>query len=290
MNTSTYISAYSVEDLSTQERSLIAAHHRTSLDSLLKVELRNAARNKWLLIYFAFFVALSEGLFRFTGMADKVFVTLMSIMTIVVPLISIMFSVMQVYNTREFTELLLSQPVRRSTVFVSSFLATSLPLVLSFCVGAGIPLLAHSFGDRDLIGRTLLLLVNGALLTCSFSALAFAIATKMDERAKGFGASLMVWFFCAVVYDGLFLFLLYALSDYPTERFALVLSFLNPIDLSRIMLSLVLDQSALMGYTGAIYKQFFGSWQGMSLALSVLTMWAIIPVIVARRTFLRKDF
>ncbi len=265
-------------------------HSKDTLDTLLKLELRNALRNKWVIVYFLFFMVLSEGLFRFTGMADKVFVTLMSVMIVVTPLISIMFSVMQVYNAREFTEMLLSQPVHRSTVFASSFLSTFLPLALCFCVGAGVPLVLHSIGDTELMKRTMLLLINGALLSCSFSAIAFAIATRVDERAKGFGTALMVWFFCSVVYDGLFLFALFAFSDYPTERFALIMSFLNPIDLSRIMLSLVLDQSALMGYTGAIYKQFFGSWQGMSLALGVLVIWAVVPVLIARRTFLRKDF
>ncbi len=261
-----------------------------TLDTLLKLELRNTVRNKWIIVYFAFFFILSEGLFQFTGMADKVFVTLMSVMIVVSPLISIMFSVMQVYNSREFTEMLLSQPIPRSTVFASSFLSTVLPLALCFAVGAGLPLIIHSAGDIELLKRSALLLVNGCLLSCAFSAIAFAIATRVDERAKGFGAALMVWFFCSVVYDGIFLFALFALSDYPTERFALVMSFLNPIDLSRIMLSLVLDQSALMGYTGAIYKQFFGSWQGMSLALTALSFWAIVPILFARRSFLKKDF
>ncbi len=261
-----------------------------TLDTLLKVELRNTIRSKWIIVYFAFFMVLSEGLFRFTGLTDKVFVTLMSVMIVVTPLISIMFSVMQVYNSREFTEMLLSQPVPRGTVFFSSFLSTVLPLMLCFCGGAGIPLFLHSLGDPSMVKRSALLLLNGGLLTCSFSAIAFAISTKIEERSKGFGAALMVWFFSSVVYDGLFLFLLYAFSDYPTERFALIMSFINPIDLSRITLSLLLDQSALMGYTGAIYKNFFGSWEGMAIAMGVLTLWAVVPVLIARRTFLRKDF
>lgn len=261
-----------------------------TLDTLLKYEVRNTLRNKWIFVYFLFFMVLSEGLFRFTGSSEKVFVTLMSVMIIVTPLISIMLGSMQVYNSREFTELLLSQPVHRTTVFIASFLGVMLPPALCFSVGAGIPLIAHSLGDTVMLQHSLLLLTTGALLSCSFSAIAFALTTKIEERARGFGAVLMVWFFSSVLYDGILLFLLYALSDYPTERFALVMSFLNPIDLARITLSLVLDQSALMGYTGALYKSFFGSWQGLGLALTVLTIWTLMPVVLARRVFLRKDF
>ena len=261
-----------------------------TLDTILKYEIRNTLRNKWIGVYFLFFMLLSEGLFRFTGLPEKVFVTLMSVMIIVSPLISIMYSSMQVYNSREFTELLLSQPVQRTTVFIASFLGVMLPPALCFSLGAGIPLVAHSLGNTELLKNAALLLVTGALLSCSFSAIAFAITTKIEERARGFGASLMVWFFSSVMYDGILLFFLYALSDYPTERFALIMSFCNPIDLARITLSLLLDQSALMGYTGALYKNFFGSGEGLALSLGVLGMWTIAPVFIARRVFLHKDF
>jgi Cu-processing system permease protein len=38
------------------------------------------------------------------------------------------------------------------------------------------------------------------------------------------------------------------------EKFTLLLSALNPIDLGRIFMMLKMDVSALMGYTGALYK------------------------------------
>ncbi len=39
------------------------------------------------------------------------------------------------------------------------------------------------------------------------------------------------------------------------------LSALNPIDLSRILILLQLDVSAMMGYTGAVFKDFFGTYR-----------------------------
>jgi Cu-processing system permease protein len=45
-----------------------------------------------------------------------------------------------------------------------------------------------------------------------------------------------------------------------------------------------------MGYTGAIYKAFFGSALGMSFAIGVMVLWAVVPLYFAVRVFKRKDF
>ena len=64
---------------------------------------------------------------------------------------------------------------------------------------------------------------------------------------------------------------------------------LNPIDLSRILILLKMDVSALMGYTGAVFKDFFGTTAGFGLAILVLMLWAIIPLAISVRKFNRKD-
>lgn len=47
------------------------------------------------------------------------------------------------------------------------------------------------------------------------------------------------------------------LTDYPLEKATLTLVLLNPVDLGRILMLMQLDISALMGYTGAFFQQFF---------------------------------
>jgi Cu-processing system permease protein len=66
-------------------------------------------------------------------------------------------------------------------------------------------------------------------------------------------------------------------------------SALNPIDLSRILILLQLDVSAMMGYTGAIFKDFFGTTTGMLISLLVLLTWVSLPVWLSVRNFNRKD-
>ena len=64
---------------------------------------------------------------------------------------------------------------------------------------------------------------------------------------------------------------------------------LNPLDLARIVVLLQFDTAALMGYTGAVYQDFFGSQLGMLIASAVLLLWVAVPLVVAVRRFKRMD-
>ena len=83
--------------------------------------------------------------------------------------------------------------------------------------------------------------------------------------------------------------ILFAFSDYPLEKITLVLASLNPVDLGRIFIMLQMDVSALMGYTGAVYKEFFNSQVGMFYTLGVMLIWIILPLALANRSFSKKD-
>jgi Cu-processing system permease protein len=52
---------------------------------------------------------------------------------------------------------------------------------------------------------------------------------------------------------------------------------------------LKMDVSALMGYTGALYQDFFGSYTGMLFTTGVMFLWVVVPLYAALRTFKKKD-
>ena len=129
----------------------------------------------------------------------------------------------------------------------------------------------------------------GCLLTLAFISLAFLASTLTSDKAKGIGLSLMIWFYCAIVFDGLVLLFLFSFSDYPLEKAMILLTALNPVDLGRVMILLQLDISALMGYTGALYQKFFGGGYGMIFSVVLQILWIIIPLHFALRVFRKKD-
>lgn len=93
-----------------------------------------------------------------------------------------------------------------------------------------------------------------------------------------------------MVYDGLFLMSLIIFEEYPLDTFSLVSTMLNPIDLSRILILLKLDISALLGYTGAIFKKFFGTDLGFLTSMAILLLWTALPIGILRYKAKRKDF
>lgn len=133
------------------------------------------------------------------------------------------------------------------------------------------------------------MLLTGSLLTLVFSSIAFYASVRSRDKARGIGVALLLWFYFALIFDGLMLLILFAFSDYPLERLTLVLSSLNPIDLGRIFIMLKMDVSALMGYTGALYKNFFGSYSGMLFTIGIMLVWMAVPLVLAIQAFKKKD-
>ena len=257
---------------------------------IFKYSFYDLLRSRWSLIYFLFYLVITSGLLYLSGSESKVIITLMNVILVLNPLISTIFGVMYFYNSREFTELLLAQPVERSKIFLGQYFGLSTSLALSFLLGVGIPFLAGGVLFSPEILNFSVLLIVGLALTYIFCAFAFWIALRFDHRIKGFGLAILFWLFMAVIYDGILLSLIVTFSEYPLEKFALISTVLNPVDLSRILILLQLDISALMGYTGAVFSKFFGSGLGLILAFASLFIWWLIPVLGMLQTGRRKDF
>ena len=79
------------------------------------------------------------------------------------------------------------------------------------------------------------------------------------------------------------------ITFYPLEKIVVAISALNPIDLGRILILLKLDISALMGYTGAVFRDFFGTKTGMIVAFFTLLLWSAIPIWISTKKFKKMD-
>lgn len=257
---------------------------------ILKYSFSDLIRSRWSYVYFIFYLVISVVLLFLNNDLAKAVITLMNITNVLIPLIGTIFGVMYYYDSREFTELLLAQPITRKTIFLGQYIGLALSLSMSLTLGLGLPFIFYGIFESAAIWDFLLLIVVGVFLTFIFVALAFNIAIRNENKIKGFGYAILVWLFLAVVYDGIFLTSLLVFKDYPLDKFSLVATMFNPIDLSRILILLKLDISALLGYTGAVFKQFFGSNMGVLSALGVLTLWVVVPVSGILLKAKKKDF
>lgn len=249
-----------------------------------KYVLYDIIRNKVIIAYALFLFAISFGMFQLDSDGGKVILSLLNIILIVVPLISLVFSTIHYYNSYEFIELMLSQPFSRTKIILSEYFGTTLSLATAYLVGVGVPVCLYNFTPTGVA-----LVFTGFVLTIIFCSLAFLASVKSKDKARGIGVALLLWFYFALIYDGLVLLVLFLFSDYPLEKLTLLLSSLNPIDLARIFIMLKMDISALMGYTGATYKDFFGSGAGIMYTVGIMLLWMVIPLWLAVRSFRKKD-
>ncbi len=252
---------------------------------LLKYALYDILKSRFAMIYTLFMILVAVSIYQVSDDLSKVSLSLMNIMIMIVPLISAVFATTHFYNNLEFIELMLAQPVKRSHVFLSQLLAVILMLSLSILIGFGLPMLIWG-ADSSLIT----LLGVGVVLSTVFAGFAFLASVMTRDKAKAIGISLGLWIYFSLVYDGFVLYLIYSFADYPLEKVTLGLVMLNPVDLSRILMLMQLDISALMGYTGAFFKQFFNSGLGMLIIVISLSVWLVVPVGLSGWIFGKKDF
>jgi len=251
---------------------------------IIKYILYDILRTRFILFYTIFLGISTFALFQLDSDSGKVVLSLLNIVLMVVPLVSVVFTTIHFYNSYEFIELMLAQPIHRRVVFLGEYLSVSLSLCVAYLAGVGLPIFLFG-GDSSAVT----LLFTGIILTLVFVSLAFLSSVLTRDKAKAIGIALLFWFYFSLIYDGWLLWVVYTFNDYPLEKVTLTLIAFNPVDLARIIMLLQLDIAALMGYTGAFYQEFFGSSLGILFSTSILFLWIILPVWIALRIFARKD-
>lgn len=255
------------------------------LIELLKYELINVLRARWLFFYGAGFFVFTLSILQFGGDSDKVVASLLNFVLLLAPIVSILYSSMYWYNSESFTIMLLTQPLKRSHIFLASWSAVFLALSGSFAIGTS---LALTFFHQSGFDTTLLIII-GIVLTGIYAGLGTLIAVFINDRMKGIGVTFLAWLYFAIIHDALIFGVVSVFSDYPVEIPALTLASLNPIDLARMTLLLSLDLSAMMGYTGRILQTFLSKPAGLITVVVLLAFWLTVPLFIGVKIFKKKD-
>src|SRR4030095_14787649 len=132
-------------------------------DCMLKLSryvLYDILRSKVVIAYTIFLLVVSFSLFQLEENHSKAILSLLNIVLIVVPLISMIFTTIHYYNSYEFIELMLSQPLSRTRILLSEYSGVTLSLLSAFFIGVGLPVLMFAFDETGMA-----LLFTGAALT-----------------------------------------------------------------------------------------------------------------------------
>src|SRR5690606_28188211 len=219
---------------------------------ITKFVIQDLFRNWIIILYMVFLLVAGFGFFMLEGQVDKAILGILNLVLLVVPMMTVIFSTIYYYNMYEFMVLLLAQPLKRRTVLGSIFLGLALTFGLALLLGLGLPLMIMHPSEISVV-----LLLVGLMLTFIFISLAILGGLWARDKAKGMGIALLFWVYFVLIFDGIILLLMYNFSDYPIEKAVLFITFLNPVDLGRILVLMQTEAAALMGYSGAIFRQFF---------------------------------
>lgn len=252
--------------------------------TIVKYVLLDLLRNRIIIVYTLILAALSLSVLNIDNNTSKGLLSLLNITLLFVPIISILFATIYLFNSIEFTELLLAQPIKRRTMLLSEYIGIAFALSVAYLLGIGLPLIFIAPCIASVM-----LLISGLFLTLIFSALALLIFVLFKDKTKGIGASIILALFFTLLFDGLLIGFIYSFGDYPIDKAVIGLISFNPIDLARVLVLLKLDVAVLMGYSGALFKKFLGSSFGSIYTIVCMLFWVILPLLLSVRKFKRKD-
>lgn len=189
------------------------------------------------------------------------------------------------------TELLLVQPLSRTTVFLGR--AAGLAVVVGGVGLAGLGLAGAVVGiaaGPEGLGGYLGVVAGSVGVGLAGLALGILIGLRTRRRSAAVGTALAAWFCLAVLYDFVAIALLQFIGSGEPGPLLLGLLALNPIDGVRALLLTVLGADVLLGPTGAAMLELLGARGGGVLILASLILALVLPLALARRLFLRRDF
>ena len=141
---------------------------------IIRIILMDVLKSKFIMIYTCLLFMMSMSVFNLEDNYTKGLLSLLNLILLTIPLVSIMYSTSYIYNSSEFVELLLSQPVKRSKIWISLFIGLVLAFVFAFMIGMGLPILLYAFSSVGIMMLVIGLMVS--LYTCSCSDIAWFLS------------------------------------------------------------------------------------------------------------------
>src|SRR5688500_8503353 len=120
-------------------------------NKIQKFILFDILKNKIVIAYTLLLAVLAWSVFSLEEDSHKEVLTLLNLVLLTTPLVNIIFTTIYLYNSAEFIELLLSQPVKRNKIWTGLYLGLFASLSLSFLICACILILLFFSGPISLL-------------------------------------------------------------------------------------------------------------------------------------------
>lgn len=253
-------------------------------------EMREALRNKWLIVYTVGFALLAFALSRaslasagYAGLGGfgRTSASLVNALLLFVPLLGLSIGAGALAGDSERGSLiyLLAQPISRSEVFLGKVLGGVLSMSAALLIGFGLAALALSANGNShpiaFVGLTTFTL----LLALASLGLGFLISATTRKSSTATGIALLLWLGLAFLGDLTLIGTIIAIRPTPASLFGLLV--INPLQIFKLgaiySLRATLDTLGAAGQF-AVYR--YGSSLPFLLA-GLLILWALVSLTTA---------
>ena len=265
---------------------------------LIHKEMRDALRNRWFVLYAIAFAGLSLAL---AGMAlsgaghyglagvGRSSASLIHLSRLFVRLRGLTLGAMSLAGEREKGTLiyLMAQPISQWELLLGKFSGMALALMAALALGFGLTglLLALNGGGAEIGAYINLLLLSCLLAIVSLSA-GFFISAAVTRSETAVGLALFLWLIMVFLGDLGLMGTAVVLQLNVHELLAAAL--VNPLQLFKLASVLNLRQNLeALGPAGVYASRTYGD-RLLPLLITLMSLWAIIPFLLATRIFKRK--
>lgn len=265
-------------------------------------EAGEAFRNRWFIIYAFCFAALALFLlFLGTSRSEiagfsafgKTAASLINLIMLFVPLISLTTGSISISNERENRTLtyLLSHPISKTEVLLGKFtgLIFSIWLTILFGFGlAGVVIGLRGMGE-DVFVYVLTILLS-CLLAASFLSIGMLISVLTTKTSKSLGIAIFLWLLF-IVFGDLGIMGSAMAMDMGVENLFLITS-VNPVEAFKIASVLNLSSRfEILGPAAVYAARTFGETVIFFMLFLVLVLWTVIPLAlsVLHFSYLRSE-
>jgi Cu-processing system permease protein len=210
-------------------------------------------------------------------------VSLLSLALYLLPLVGLVLGAHAFGVEDGGTELLLAQPIGRSTVLLGRALGLAAAVGLVSAIGFGLA------GAVGLAGYALTA-TGATAVGVAGLALSILLGVRSRRRLTAVAKALVAWAALAVLFDFAAIALLQFVGDGEPGPLLIALLAANPIDGVRALGLVWLGADVLLGPTGSALARLLSPAGGGALVAASLVAWCAVPLALAARAFRLKDF
>lgn len=255
---------------------------------ILRKELRDAVRGRWLFAFAATFAILALTLSLVQGGAGnlgaqgftRTTAGLINLCLLLVPLLALIAGAGGLAGERERGTLatLLSQPISPAQLVLGKYLGLVIAVWMAIALGfGGAGLVMALFSPVTDVSHYLLFVGLSAVLAAAMLSIGLFISVFSDGRLKALSIAVVVWFLVVLLYDLAAVGLALAVSSSGRSLLLVVLG--NPVESVRILAIMSLEPDlTVLGPLGSYVTNEVGRGAGVAVLSGALAVWVLAPL------------